>query len=110
MTLKSELKIPKHKIYVALLITFGVIFFNVAKTKSKPKHSQSGNSEWFGYGLVMTAMVADAFFCDAQAYIKASYRPTANQMFTAVNLCACLLSLGFSLMTGQLFAGMRFIM
>lgn len=28
---KDDLKLPKHKLYVALLITFGVILFNVSK-------------------------------------------------------------------------------
>ena len=59
--------------------------------------------------FVITSMVADAFFCDSQAYIKATYKPSVNHMFTAVNLCAFIFSLGYSLVTGYLFTGVKFL-
>ena len=60
--------------------------------------------------FIVASMVADAFFCDSQAYIKANYKPSVNHMFTAVNLSAFIISLTFSLVSGQLFTGVKFIL
>jgi hypothetical protein len=34
---KDDLKLPRHKLYVALLITAGVILFNIGKISSSDK-------------------------------------------------------------------------
>jgi len=65
--------------------------------------------EWKGYMFVMSSMVADAFFCDTQAYIKSTYHPTMNHMFTSTNLCAFIISLLYSCLTHSFLPGLRFI-
>ena len=59
--------------------------------------------------FVLTAMVADAFFCDTQAYIKSNYKPSVNHMFTSPNFYAFVFSLGYSVVTGSFFTGLKFI-
>jgi len=42
LAIKNDLKIPKHKIYVAMFITIGVILFNVMKINTKLKSTNDG--------------------------------------------------------------------
>jgi hypothetical protein len=42
---KDDLKLPKHKIYVALLITLGVILFNAGKLQGGDKGDHHAYSE-----------------------------------------------------------------
>ena len=51
---KYYLKLPKHKIYVALKITFGLILFNAAKFNTSDKgYYHAYPKEWKGYLLIL---------------------------------------------------------
>jgi solute carrier family 35 (UDP-galactose transporter), member B1 len=41
------------------------------------------------------SVVVDAFFSDTQAYCKATFKPTANQLFTATNTFSFLFCIGY---------------
>jgi hypothetical protein len=107
----NDLKIPKHKIYVAMVITCGVVLFNAMRLNGRHKQVESNGflGESKGYMLVLAAMVADAFFCDTQAYIKSNFKPTVNHMFTTTNFYAFIFSLTYSLTTGCFFIGVKFL-
>ena len=56
---KDNLKLPKHKMVVAFIITTGVIIFNLMKESSK----DTGDyhlypEEWKGYILLVVAMIS----------------------------------------------------
>jgi len=55
------------------------------------------------------SMVADALFCDSQAYSKSVFNPTANHLFTSANFYAFLLIAGYSIVNGTFFPGLQFI-
>jgi UDP-galactose transporter B1 len=42
-------------------------------------------------------VIADAFFSDSQAYSKALFKPTSNQLFTITNFYSFIISLLFSI-------------
>lgn len=106
---KDDLKLPKHKLYVALVITLGVIIFNVTKISDKGDH-HAYPEEWKGYLLLLLSMVADALFCDSQAYNKSVFKPSANHLFTSANFFSFLLIAAYSLATGTFVPGLQFIL
>ena len=107
---KDDLKLPKHKLYVALFITLGVILFNITKIFSTDKGDHHAYpEEWKGYVLLLISMVADALFCDSQAYSKSVYKPSANHLFTTANFFAFIFSVGYALATDSFFPGLKFI-
>jgi hypothetical protein len=55
-------------------------------------------------------MVADALFCDSQAYNKSVFKPSANHLFTSANFYAFLLIAAYSIMNGTFFPGLQFIL
>ena len=108
---KDDLKLPKHKLYVAIFITTGVVLFNLVKLLSGNDSSiETQEGEWKGYILIFVSMLAEAMFCDNQAYCKAVYKPTANQFFKSANFCSFIFSIMGSLITGTLFPGIQFIL
>jgi hypothetical protein len=108
---KDDLKLPKHKLYVALLITGGVILFNIGKISGSDKGDHHAYpEEWKGYGLLLISMIADALFCDTQAYSKSVFHPTANHLFTSANFFAFLFMAGYAIVTGTFFSGLQFIL
>jgi UDP-galactose transporter B1 len=109
--LKDDLKLPKHKIYVALLITLGVILFNAGKLQGGDKGDHHAYpEEWKGYLLLLLSMFADAFLCDNQAYNKAVFKPSVNHLFVSTNFWAFLLIAGYAIATGSFFPGLQFIL
>lgn len=60
------------------------------------------SKRWVGYLLLLVAIVCDALFSDSQAYCKANFKPTPNQLFLASNLYSFALIFCFSLMIGEL--------
>lgn len=108
---KHDLKLPKHKLYVALFITLGVILFNVSKITGGDKADHHAYpEEWKGYFLLLISMVADALFCDNQAYSKSVFKPSANHLFTSANFYAFLLTALYAIATGSFFPGLKFIL
>lgn len=111
VSLKHDLKLPKHKLFVALFITLGVILFNVTKITGRDKADQHAYpEEWKGYVLLLISMIADAFFCDTQAYCKSVFKPSANHLFTSANFYAFLLSAVYAIATGSFLSGLKFIL
>ena len=56
------------------------------------------------------SVVADALFSDSQAYSKATFKPTANHLFTWTNLFAFFFCLLFSaVVEGSLLPSIRFV-
>lgn len=49
------------------------------------------------------SVICDAFFSDSQAYSKANFKPTANQLFTTTNLYTFFFSLFYSIVVDQSF-------
>ncbi len=54
-------------------------------------------------------MVADALFCDSQAYSKSKFKPTANHLFTSANFWAFIMIAGYGIFAGSFFPGLKFI-
>jgi hypothetical protein len=105
-----DLKLPKHKLYVALLITLGVLLFNIMKIQSSDKGDHHAYpEEWKGYILLLISMVTNALFCDSQAYTKATFKPSANHLFTIANLFGFIISASYALATSSFFPGLKFI-
>jgi len=75
--------------------------------KSKSNHLDP-SKRWIGYLLLLLAIICDALFSDSQAYCKAVFKPTSNQLFLASNLYGFLLIFIFSLVTGSLYPSLRF--
>lgn len=55
------------------------------------------------------AITCDAFFSDSQAYCKASFSPSQNQLFLSANLYGFMLIFLFSLFSGELSASLSFV-
>jgi hypothetical protein len=58
------------------------------------------SKKWIGFLLLLAAITFDALFSDSQAYCKAMYKPSQNQLFLAANLYGFLLIFLFSLVSG----------
>jgi UDP-galactose transporter B1 len=56
---------------------------------------------WIGYVLLLIAVVCDALFSDNQAYCKATFKPTPNQLFLAANLYGFMFIFTFSILIGE---------
>ena len=54
-------------------------------------------------------MVADALFCDSQAYTKATFKPSANHLFTSANFYGFIISALYALATSSFLPGLKFI-
>ncbi len=54
-------------------------------------------------------MLAEALFCDNQAYNKATYKPTANQFFKSANFYSFFFSITFSIISGTFLPGIKFM-
>jgi len=68
---KADIKLPKHKLFVAILITFGVLLFNIMKVSGGDAADHHDPSQaWKGYILLIVSIVSDALFSDSQAYSK----------------------------------------
>jgi len=68
---KADIKLPKHKLYVAIFITFGVLIFNFMKeTGGDAADHHDPNQVWKGYILLIVSIISDALFSDSQAYSK----------------------------------------
>ena len=76
--------------------------------KEVRKHELDPKKEWIGYVLVLVAIVCDALFSDSQAYCKANFKPSPNQLFLAANLYGFLLIFTWALLSGELKASVRF--
>lgn len=63
---------------------------------------------WIGYLLLLLAIICDALFSDSQAYCKATFKPTSNQLFLASNFYGFLLIFLFALFSGALLPSLRF--
>lgn len=53
-------------------------------------------------------MICDALFSDSQAYAKANFKPTANQLFTTSNMYAFIFIFLFSLAEQSLLPAIQF--
>ena len=62
-----------------------------------------------GYLLLGISVVVDALFSDSQAYCKATFKPTANQLFTSTNLFTFIICSAFSIIEGSLFKCLHFM-
>ena len=56
------------------------------------------------------AITFDAFFSDSQAYCKAMFKPSQNQLFLSANLYGFVLIFLFALFSGELMPSIRFLM
>ncbi len=54
-------------------------------------------------------MIADAMFCDSQAYTKAVFKPTANHLFTTANFYAFIITILYSIFTSTFIPSIQFI-
>lgn len=59
--------------------------------------------------MLTVSVIVDALFSDTQAYQKAKYKPTANQLFTATNLYCFIFSAIFSILEGSFSESIKFI-
>jgi drug/metabolite transporter (DMT)-like permease len=70
---KADIKLPKHKLFVAIFITFGVLLFNFMKEAGgDAADHHDPNQVWKGYILLIVSIISDALFSDSQAYSKVS--------------------------------------
>jgi drug/metabolite transporter (DMT)-like permease len=51
---------------------------------------------------LLLAVVCDALFSDSQAYCKATFKPTPNQLFLAANLYGFAFIFGWAFLAGEL--------
>ena len=98
----KHLKLGKHKIFIAIIITIGVLLFNFAKDRKDRGDKHDKSKEWLGYLLLGISVVVDALFNDSQAYSKATFKPSANQLFTSTNLYSFYCCIGYTLFEGTL--------
>lgn len=56
----------------------------------------------------MVAVICDALFSDSQAYCKAHFKPSSNQLFLASNLYGFMFIFAFSIIMGELRASIIF--
>jgi CRISPR/Cas system-associated protein Csm6 len=63
-------------------------------------HQPAPGKKWIGLILLLLAIICDAFFSDSQAYCKATFKPSQNQLFLAANLYGFLLIFIFALVSG----------
>jgi UDP-galactose transporter B1 len=67
----------------------------IQATKDKAdKHDPA--LEWIGYILLTVSVIVDALFADSQAFCKATFKPTGNQLFTITNFYTFVICLLFS--------------
>lgn len=57
---------------------------------------------------MLVSVAADALFSDSQAYSKASFKPTANHLFTSANFFTFLFVLVSCIITGEFFQQLAF--
>jgi len=57
---------------------------------------------------LLVAIIFDAFFSDSQAYCKATFKPTQNQLFLASNLYGFAFIFGFAFLNGELYSSIAF--
>ena len=55
------------------------------------------------------SVICDALFTDSQAYSKAHFKPTSNQLFTITNFYAFIFSLGLALFSSKLLESIEFV-
>ena len=60
--------------------------------------------------MLFVAITFDAFFSDSQAYCKAMFKPSQNQLFLAANLYGFALIFLFALFSGELVPSLKFLM
>ena len=105
----NPLKIGPKKVFVALIITVGVLMFSILGANKKKQESHiDPDLMWKGFLFMLISVVSDAMFSDSQAYSKANFHPTANHLFTSANLFAFIFVLGSALLTGDFFKSIRF--
>lgn len=59
--------------------------------------------------LLLMAIIFDALFSDSQAYCKATFKPSQNQLFLAANLYGFLLIFLFAIVSGELGPSLAFV-
>ena len=77
-------------------------YFFLTQTKEVQHLNLDPLKRWIGYLLLLLAVISDAFFSDSQAYCKANFKPTSNQLFLASNLYGFALIFIFALISGEL--------
>ena len=68
------------------------------KSKKDKADKHDPQDEWIGYLMLGVSVVVDALFSDSQAYSKATFKPTANHLFTTTNFYSFLICAVFSLL------------
>lgn len=59
--------------------------------------------------MLGTSVIMDAFFSDSQAYSKALFKPTSNQLFTVTNFFSFIVCTVFTIIVeDSFFAGLKF--
>lgn len=56
------------------------------------------------------SVVVDALFSDSQAYSKATFKPSANQLFTYTNLYSFFFCAAYSILEGSLVESIKFML
>lgn len=102
----TRLKLGSRKILIAAVATVGMIIFKVFDPNVKPN---SHHTELLGILLLMLSLLADGFLPDFQAVIKSEYRPHPAVLMGEVNKWAFLLTIGFSVVSGNFLNMVGFI-
>jgi len=95
----------KSKLYVGLFITIGIFLFNYESLKNISEN----RSFFLGVGLLLTCLIGEGFLVDNQTYLKKTYSPSSNDLFTCTNKMALLFSLAMSVILGELRPIMNFL-
>ena len=107
---EKSLKLNSDKIFIGLLATIGIIFFNFFK---KSEHSSIDNPiSIFSLSslFLLISLVGDGFLPDFQAQLKSEYKPSSIDMYYHINKFACLIGITEAIITTKIFYIADFIM
>lgn len=93
----KSLKLGKSKMWIGLIVTIGIILFNYFKITEQ--NSNDHAISLYSGLLLAISLIGDGFFPDLQAQIKAESKPTAIDMYVAINRSTFLIALIISLVT-----------
>jgi len=105
----KKLNLGADKIYRAIMISAGAIgFAYFYQFKSSQANLYVESERWKGYVLIGISVITEALFGDSQAYAKATYKPTSNNMMFSVNITTFFLNIAILLISGTLTPSIRF--
>ena len=105
----KKLNLGAEKMYRAIMISAGAIgFAYFYQFKSSQANLYVASERWKGYVLIGISVITEALFGDSQAYAKATYKPTSNNMMFSVNLTTFFLNIIILLITSTLMPAINF--